>query len=175
MHKMVFFNRCNLEAYTLQNYYFFLFFGSSGIWTQSLLLARQAIPLEPALFLFFLTFPVGSHSFVHEWPQTEFLLATASHILGSQLHTTMRLLSEISSLADLEPGSSQKGKPPSKFFLFSVFTSLFFYSFIHMCIHCLGHFSLLPPPPSSFPLFPPFQAEPVLSFSPVLLKSRKKQ
>jgi hypothetical protein len=23
----------------------------------------------------------------------------------------------------------------------------FFFSFIHMCIHCLGHFSTLPPPP----------------------------
>jgi hypothetical protein len=48
------------------------------------------------------------------------------------------------------------------------------YLFIHMCIHCLGHFSPLPlPPPSSSPLH--FQAEPVLHFSPVPLKSRNKQ
>jgi hypothetical protein len=29
--------------------------------------------------------------------------------------------------------------------------SFFYYSFIHMCIHCLGHFSLLPLPPPSTP------------------------
>jgi hypothetical protein len=35
-----------------------------------------------------------------------------------------------------------------------ILTFLYFYflnSFIHMCIHCLGHFSPLPPPPSSSP------------------------
>jgi hypothetical protein len=30
----------------------------------------------------------------------------------------------------------------------------FFYSFIHMCIHCLGHFSLLPLAPPSIPTPP---------------------
>jgi hypothetical protein len=33
-----------------------------------------------------------------------------------------------------------------------IFLFLFHYSFIHMCIHCLGHFSLLPLPPPSPPL-----------------------
>jgi hypothetical protein len=51
---------------------------------------------------------------------------------------------------------------------------LFFNSFIHMCIHCLGHFStLLQSPP-----FPPnpsqFQAGPVLPLSLILLKKRHK-
>jgi hypothetical protein len=50
--------------------------------------------------------------------------------------------------------------------------AIFYYSFIHMHIHCLGHFSLLPHP---HPLPPPFQAELVLHFSPVPLKSRNKQ
>jgi hypothetical protein len=50
----------------------------------------------------------------------------------------------------------------------------FFYSFIHMCIHCLGHFSPLPPPSLS-PSFPPqFQAGPVLPLSLVLLKKTDK-
>jgi hypothetical protein len=31
---------------------------------------------------------------------------------------------------------------------------LFIYSFIHMCIHCLGHFSPLPPSPVLCPLSP---------------------
>jgi hypothetical protein len=43
-----------------------------------------------------------------------------------------------------------------------------FCSFIHMCIHCLGHFSTLP---SSLPHF---QAGPVLSLSLILLKKRHK-
>jgi hypothetical protein len=52
------------------------------------------------------------------------------------------------------------------------YTSVFkiFYSFIHMCIHCLGHFSLLPLPPP-FPLHNlHFLAEPVLPLSLILLK-----
>jgi hypothetical protein len=44
-------------------------------------------------------------------------------------------------------------------------THFFLYSFIHMCIHCLGHFC--PHPPH-------FQAEPVLPSSPILLKRRHK-
>jgi hypothetical protein len=36
--------------------------------------------------------------------------------------------------------------------LFSYFMFFFNYSFIHMCIHCLGHFSPLPP---SLTLSPP--------------------
>jgi hypothetical protein len=52
---------------------------------------------------------------------------------------------------------------------------IFYYSFIHMCVHCLGHFSLLPRPPPSPSLPPTFQAEPVLRFFPVPLKSRNKQ
>jgi hypothetical protein len=67
----------------------------------------------------------------------------------------------------------------------------FLYSFIHMCVHCLGHFS---PPPALSPFPPPclppphpvslphpfchspscFQAEPVLSLSLILLKRRHK-
>jgi hypothetical protein len=44
---------------------------------------------------------------------------------------------------------------------------LFFFSFIHMCIQCLGHFSTLPPPP---PL--PIPAPPSAQF---LFKRRKVQ
>jgi hypothetical protein len=36
--------------------------------------------------------------------------------------------------------------------IFLSFKKIFFYSFIHMCIHCLGHFSTLPP---SYILSPP--------------------
>jgi hypothetical protein len=43
-----------------------------------------------------------------------------------------------------------------------------FFSFIHMCIHCLGHFSTLPPLPYIPP--PQFQADPVLPLSLILLK-----
>jgi hypothetical protein len=49
------------------------------------------------------------------------------------------------------------------------------YSFIHMCIHCLGHFSPLPLPPPSPPHPLHFQAEPVLPSSPILLKRRHKK
>jgi hypothetical protein len=50
------------------------------------------------------------------------------------------------------------------------------YSFIHMCKHCLGHFSLLlPGSPGSFPPSPShFQAEPVLPLSLILLNIRQK-
>jgi hypothetical protein len=41
----------------------------------------------------------------------------------------------------------------------------FFFSFIHMCIQCLGHFSLLPPSPSLPPI-------PSLSPLPSLLPDR---
>jgi hypothetical protein len=57
-----------------------------------------------------------------------------------------------------------------------LFIYLFISLFIYSHVHTLGHFSLLPPPPSSLPFPPPFQAEgSVLHFSPVLLKSRNKQ
>jgi hypothetical protein len=49
----------------------------------------------------------------------------------------------------------------------------FFYSFIHMCIHCLGHFSPCPAPPF-FPPPPHFHAEHVLPLSLILLKRRHK-
>jgi hypothetical protein len=48
------------------------------------------------------------------------------------------------------------------------------YSFIHMCIYCLGHFSPCRPP-LLFPLLPAqFQAGPVLPLSLILLKKRHK-
>jgi hypothetical protein len=48
-------------------------------------------------------------------------------------------------------------------------SSFFFYSLIHMCTHCLGHFShpLSPTPPH-------FQAESVLPLSLILLKRKHK-
>jgi hypothetical protein len=46
----------------------------------------------------------------------------------------------------------------------------YYYLFIHMCIHCLGHFSPLP----FFPLPPHFQEETVLPLSLILLKRRHK-
>jgi hypothetical protein len=52
---------------------------------------------------------------------------------------------------------------------------IFFYSFIHMCIHCLGHY--FPQPLHPHPLLPNpphFQAEPVLPLSLILLKRRHK-
>jgi hypothetical protein len=49
-------------------------------------------------------------------------------------------------------------------FFFSESFYLFIFSFIHMCIHCLGHFSTLPHSP------PQFQAGPVLPLSLILLK-----
>jgi hypothetical protein len=49
--------------------------------------------------------------------------------------------------------------------------SLFFYSFIHMCIHYLGHFSFLRPTSTFSPPLH-FQTEPVLPLSLILLKRR---
>jgi hypothetical protein len=58
----------------------------------------------------------------------------------------------------------------------------YFFSFIHMCIQCLGHFSSLPSAPSLSlptlslsPLPPHFQAETVLPLSLILLKREYKQ
>jgi hypothetical protein len=61
-------------------------------------------------------------------------------------------------------------------FFFNIYFAFFIvYSFIHTCIHCLGHLSpwaLLTP---SFSLPSPcFQAEPVLPSSLTLLKKRHK-
>jgi hypothetical protein len=59
------------------------------------------------------------------------------------------------------------------FFFFLVFNCfyfyLFFFSFIHMCIQCLGHFFPLPPSPSRY------QAETILPLSLILLKREYKQ
>jgi hypothetical protein len=59
---------------------------------------------------------------------------------------------------------------------------LLFFSFIHMCKQCLGHFSPFPPPPSltltpppSFPLPSRYQAETILPLSLILLKREYKQ
>jgi hypothetical protein len=49
----------------------------------------------------------------------------------------------------------------------------FLYSYIHMCIHCLGHFSPLPLPSPPAPHL--FLAEPVLPFFPILLTRIHKQ
>jgi hypothetical protein len=56
-------------------------------------------------------------------------------------------------------------------FLF-IFISLN-YSFIHMCVHCLGHFSPLSPSPQPLPS-PNFQIGHVLPLSLILLKKRHK-
>jgi hypothetical protein len=50
---------------------------------------------------------------------------------------------------------------------------IIFYSLIHMCIHCLGHFYPLPLPLSH--TSPHFQAGPVLPLSLILLKRQHKQ
>jgi hypothetical protein len=45
------------------------------------------------------------------------------------------------------PGEIQEKYLKEKFFFRFIYCYLFYfyyYSFIHMCIHCLGHFSLLP-------------------------------
>jgi hypothetical protein len=52
--------------------------------------------------------------------------------------------------------------------------SFFYYSFIHMCIHFLGHFSPLSPSPTLSPFYPQFQAGCILPLSLVLLKKRDK-
>jgi hypothetical protein len=49
------------------------------------------------------------------------------------------------------------------------FKKIFYYSFIHMCIHCLVHFSPVAPP---LPSLPSLAAEPVLPLSLILLKRR---
>jgi hypothetical protein len=59
---------------------------------------------------------------------------------------------------------------------FSFFKNYYYYSFIHMCIHCLGHFSPsphTPPPPTQDPC-PSAPAEPVLPLSLILLKRSHK-
>jgi hypothetical protein len=55
-----------------------------------------------------------------------------------------------------------------------LFYFYFYYSFIHMCIHCLGHITPLPPSPILSPSTSHFQAEPVLPLSQILLKKRHK-
>jgi hypothetical protein len=52
--------------------------------------------------------------------------------------------------------------------------SFFLNSFIHMCIHCLGHFSPLPHSLNFSPITPQFQAGCVLPLALVLLKKRDK-
>jgi hypothetical protein len=37
-----------------------------------------------------------------------------------------------------------------------IFLIFYYFLFIHMCLHCLGHFSPLPPTLSLFPLPPSF-------------------
>jgi hypothetical protein len=59
----------------------------------------------------------------------------------------------------LDLGSTNKGVSFFFFFLLPYWHISFFYSFIHMCIHCLGHF--FPLPPASHHHHPHFQAEPV--------------
>jgi hypothetical protein len=49
----------------------------------------------------------------------------------------------------------------------------FFSLFIHMCIHCLGHFSPRPLPPPAASSSPCFQADPILPYI-ILLKRRHK-
>jgi hypothetical protein len=62
---------------------------------------------------------------------------------------------------------------PDKCYFFSRLKFFFLNSFIHTCMHCLGHFSPSPRPP--LPHFPPqFQAGPVLPLSLILLKKREK-
>jgi hypothetical protein len=53
-------------------------------------------------------------------------------------------------MAYLEESRVKEGIP------FAFLVGNFFYSFIHMCIHCLGHFSPLPPTSlsPSLPLLP---------------------
>jgi hypothetical protein len=51
---------------------------------------------------------------------------------------------------------------------------IYFYSFIHTCTHCLGHYSALSPTTSLSPPTPFFQVESVLPFSLILLKRRHK-
>jgi hypothetical protein len=50
----------------------------------------------------------------------------------------------------------------------------YYYLFIHMCVHCLGHFSPLPHSPPSLSLSPHFQPETFLPLSLILLNRRLK-
>jgi hypothetical protein len=45
--------------------------------------------------------------------------------------------------------------------LFIIYLFIFNFYFIHMCIQCLGHFSLLTPAPSLIPLPPPSPPQPL--------------
>jgi hypothetical protein len=56
----------------------------------------------------------------------------------------------------------------------TLFYFILFYSFIHMCVYCLGHFSPLLPSLTLSPPSPHFQAEPVLPLSLILWKRRHK-
>jgi hypothetical protein len=65
--------------------------------------------------------------------------------------------------------------PPLRLLLFSFFLNfiyLFIFSFIHMCIQCLGHFSPLlplPPPLPTLPLpFPPTPSLPSRNYSALI-------
>jgi hypothetical protein len=59
--------------------------------------------------------------------------------------------------------------------LIHIYNYFFYYSFIHMCVHCLGQFSCLSPHTNPLPHnHPRFQAEPVLPLSLILLKRRHK-
>jgi hypothetical protein len=56
--------------------------------------------------------------------------------------------------------------------------SIYFFSFIYMCIQCLGHYSPLPPyplPPLSPSLPPLYQAKTILPLSLILLKREYKE
>jgi hypothetical protein len=53
--------------------------------------------------------------------------------------------------------------------------SFIFFSFIHMCIQCLGHFSPLSPAPSLSSPPPCYQAETILPLSLILLMREYKQ
>jgi hypothetical protein len=69
-------------------------------------------------------------------------------------------------LVQLLDASPECGVLPKK----EYFVCLFIY--MCMCIHCLGHFSTLPPDPPASP--PQFQAGPVLPSSLILLKKGHK-
>jgi hypothetical protein len=56
-------------------------------------------------------------------------------------------------------------------FLLCILFSVNCYTFIHICIHCLGHLSPLPPTPSPPPCF---QAEPVLFYWRENIRDNKK-
>jgi hypothetical protein len=66
------------------------------------------------------------------------------------------------------PGYESMQLSPTNFFIVS-FLSLFIYSYVQ---HCVGYFSPLPLTLILSPHLPCFQAEPVLPFSPILLKRK---